>query len=495
MKKLLLGILTFIITVISVVDVFAVSDSGKYSNNGSITLKNMEIGNTYSIYQMLKLESYDNDKEAYIYKVDPSSKWYNFLTLEDGKNYVNVENGTNIVTWKNEADAKAFASIALEYAKKNNISATKSIVATTKTHTFTELYLGYYLVDSSLGSLCNLTTTKTNAEVKEKNGITTIIKEVKEDKDDKFGATNNAMIGDTINFRTTINVANGAENYKLYDVMENGLTYLPSSLKIVLERANTNDKVLANNKDYSLINDKNYTFVIDFSDDLEKTLLKDDKLIITYDAILNEKAIIGNKGNKNETYLTYGNNNKTSIKQTRTYTFSFNLIKTDNKGVELTNAEFELYDSLEKGNKINLVNLGNNIYRVATKEEINVSEFKSAIITAGNVTINGLDDNKLYYLEEIKSPNGYNKLSSRIEVQLQATILEDTSSKVVIKESESLILDYNQNTLTVINIPGSLLPTTGGKGTTIFVIIGSAITTIFGILLIAKFKMSKSNEQ
>ena len=47
-------------------------------------------------------------------------------------------------------------------------------------YTASGLTLGYYLVDSSLGALCGLTTTQPNATIQEKNEEPTIEKQVKE---------------------------------------------------------------------------------------------------------------------------------------------------------------------------------------------------------------------------------------------------------------------------------------------------------------------------
>jgi len=498
MKKILKLLLVFAFVVVQFIPFVNVSAlHGKNDNSGEITITNVKAGQTYKVYQVLVLESYDTEKEAYTYKVN--SAWTTFLTTGEGKDYVNVETGTNIVTWKNDADAKAFSEKALAYAKANSITATKTFTVPeepaepTEPVKFTGLNLGYYLVDSTLGALCNLTTTNPTASIAEKNEIPTVDKTVKEDSTNTFGDTNNDQIGATVYFQTTINAQNGAENYVLYDKMDAGLNLNPSSIEVVLKSEGKEDKTLVATTDYTVsTTTPNYTFTIDFAKTLEDTLVTGDKIVVSYNAIINENAVVGETGNKNETHLVYGDNNESNYDSTRTYTFGFNLIKINNKNEQLSGAEFDLYDAATGGNKINLVKTGENTYRVATVAEASEEGFTSAKVVAGSITIKGLDDDASYYLEETVAPDGYNKLTSRVEVRLTGTIAADNTSSVVVSGAESTTVEYAQDTVSIINITGSLLPTTGGMGTILFVTIGSVLVLGFGVLLVTKLRMSKT---
>ena len=497
MKKILKKLLVFVFAVASLLPMLnakadEIPTNGKNDNSGKITITNAVKDQEYKVYQILTLESYDTVKEAYTYKVNPESPWYEFLTNGEGKNYVKVETGTNIVTWKSGADKVAFAEKAIDYAKTNSVAHTQKKTASTETLEFTELNLGYYLVDSTLGALCNLTTTKPVIEIVEKNGIPTVDKEVKEDSTSTFGSTNNDEIGKTIYFQTTINAKNGAEKYVLYDKMDEGLSLNEQSISIVLKRKDQNDKTLVLGTDYTVsTTTEGYTFVVDFKEAFEKTLINDDKVVVSYNAILNEKAVVGETGNKNETHLKYGDNNESNYDETRTYTFSFNLIKVNNKSEQLTGAEFNLYDAKTNGNMIALVKDGD-IYRVATEAEKAKEGFKSATIVAGSVTIKGLDDDASYYLEETVAPNGYNKLTSRVEVRLNSEISNETNeSTVTLTGADVTTVKYTTDTVSIINITGDILPSTGGMGTVLFVTIGSILVLGFGVLLVTKLRMSK----
>ena len=102
---------------------------------------------------------------------------------------------------------------------KSEESAKITISRTTAGNTvvFDNLNLGYYLVDTTLGTLCFLDTTAKEVMIAEKNEEPTVDKEVKEDSTGEFGSTNTAQIGDTVEFRTTIHAKKGAQSYVLHD--------------------------------------------------------------------------------------------------------------------------------------------------------------------------------------------------------------------------------------------------------------------------------------
>lgn len=138
------------------------------------------------------------------------------------------------MTWVGGNTAPAFAKAALEFAKGENsgVSCISEVAETpadedavTVTVTFTDLELGYYLVDSSLGALCSLNTTDPNATIKEKNDPPSLDKKVMEDSTGEYGESNTADIGETVFFKATITAQPGAENYVLHDTMSAGLSY------------------------------------------------------------------------------------------------------------------------------------------------------------------------------------------------------------------------------------------------------------------------------
>ena len=193
---------------LAVVLVLALSISAfAVDTNGSIKVDNAVVNKTYTLYRIFDLDSHNTDYSAINYKV--SAKWANFfVTGAAGLNYVTIDD-MGYVTWKDGANAADFAAAAIAYAnaKANGIANDGQQKATGSIVEFTNLPLGYYLVQSDLGALCSLDTTMPNVTIKEKNGKPTVDKEVEENG--VYGKTNDANIGDTVNFKTTITVTDG----------------------------------------------------------------------------------------------------------------------------------------------------------------------------------------------------------------------------------------------------------------------------------------------
>lgn len=479
MKKIINTLLVLLVVLVQLIPsslVNAATISGKGGTNGTITIDNAIEGKTYTIYRIFDLESYSYDKDdqgnitnpAFVYKV--SANWTNFINQNTIKGvYVNVDNG-GVVTWVNGADVSAFAKLAIAYAKTNNIAYDGQQKAETTPLVFSDLTLGYYLVDSTVGTLCGLNTTKPNVTISEKNDVPTIDKKVKDVN--TWEDENNAQIGDKVEYKTTITVKEGAENYVLTDTMTSGLT---PNQDVKVSIGDT--EVSSDNYELTYANNG---FTLSFKNEYISTVSVDTVITVTYSATLNENAVICKPNacghNDNKTYLEYGDNNKTNEDETRTYTYEFKLVKTKKDGTELTGAEFKLYDAKTNGNEIKVFEVSTGVYRVAkTAEEL----AKATTIKVGSAVIEGLDSDKTYYLEETKQPDGYNILTSRVEVKLnEKTGLGETTNVIeVVKE--------------VKNFTGTELPSTGGIGTTLFITIGSILVLAFGTILVTKLRVSK----
>lgn len=497
MKKVLKSLLVLVLVLVQVFPMFIVNaeqvnnGSIKEGTKGKITINNALVGETYEIYQILKLESYTKDK-AYAYKA--AAGWEAFLNETETKKYLSV-NDEGYVSWIATDDAETiaeFARYALDYAQKNKISVTESQQAESTTIEFLGedskgLELGYYLVDSSTGALCSLDTTDNEVVIREKNTVPTVDKTVEENGN--YVDKNTADIGDEVKFKTEIKVGAGAQNYVLYDKMSDGLTY-QSITKVELV-SGQETKTLVENTDYVMnpVANTEYDFIMDFNAELEKTLKANDVIIVYYTAILNERAVVEENGNENATRLVYGDGTTTDYDYTYTYTFKFNLVKENAQNEQLTGAEFELY-AVDKTTKINLVQEEDGTYRVATEEETKAEGFTSANIFAGNVIIKGLDE-ATYYLKEITPPNGYNLLADLVEVIVTANYDDEGVSTTLVSGAKDELVTYDQDKVTVINTTGNELPSTGGMGTVLFLTIGSLMVLGFGVLLVTKLRMAK----
>ncbi len=483
-KKLWAVMLSLLVVLTMTIPAFA-------ENNGKITINNAAERQKYSIYRILELNgnTLNAGEDTYDYTV--AAEWKNFFENGAGKDYVTI--GTDdSVTWnpdkRSDSDIAEFAQLALQYAKANNISATQTKTAgpseVSNTLAFENLDLGYYLIDSSIGALCTLTTTAPNATVIDKNGEPTVDKEV-QDGEGQWGNQNTAQIGDTVNFKVTITAAAGAENYILHEKMGEGLTYTSGSVQVTKNGEDVNiGYTVAENVAHG--NDT-CTFEVRFSKEFCNGLKVDDKIVVTYSAVLNENADVV-EGEDNDAYLSYGDDSSVTTQpdETTTYTCQFQIIKTnstekDGKYEVLTDAAFSLYDSETGGNPIGFVKVSGEddefeIYRVAIKGDSTDSIITE--IPAGTPILKGLAG-KTYWLAEVKAPDGYNPLGKRVEVNLGTgnNVANDNAFSSV--DSENGILYYyaeNSGGVQIKNSKG-LLPSTGGMGT---VLIYAA-----GIILIA----------
>ena len=459
-------------------------------NKGNITVQNAKENEEYKIYRIFDLESYSEN--SYSYKM--SEKWSkaDFATDSVFREYFEIVSGyiKPKVEFTDEA-AAMFAKNALAFAKEKNIEDDGHQTAGKTGVSFSSLSLGYYLLDTSLGTLCSLDTTNPAAILREKNDSPTIEKKVKEN--DNWDTDSNAKIGDKVEYQVTIHAKKGAENYVLTDTMDNGLTF---NNDIVVK---TGTKELALNTDYtvktktadSIENTFELTFTKTYLDSLTENTTD---IVVTYSATINEKAVVAGAANKNTAKLKYGNNSETVPSQTNTYTYKFDLVKIDGTTKKLlSNVEFKLYEAATgsvdgeykvSGKPIQFVQTGNT-YRVA--KDATVEGATDTIVTTDNkkVTIEGLDK-KIYYLSETKPLDGYNKPNGAFSVDLTsgnmvttATIGKDTVVNATNAEKAKVI---ENNT-------GAVLPSTGGMGTTVFYVVGGGLMAVAVVLLVTKKRM------
>lgn len=493
-KKIAAIMFAFMMVVSMSCNVKADDTTTATTETGKITINNAVDGQTYTIYKLLDLESYDKKNNNYSYK--PAKGWEKFI---DQNTEYFIKNEYDGISWKaneseTEAQAQERASIlaknALNYAKDSSNSITNSGTETadSTTVTFSGLDLGYYLVDSSVGALCSLNTTNTEAIIQEKNDVPTVVKRVhnKTANENGWNQRNFSQMGDTIEFKTTITTKAGAQNYILHDKLDNGFTLNQNSIKVMNNSMDLtdNDYTISFNNALGtdIINQKECTFHIVFSDTYCSKVSPNTEIEVTYDAIMNENAFVGHRedgtGNRNTTWLGYGDGKNTVESITNTFTYEvpvFKFTNKDSKEVGLDNAEFTLSTDQEGVKKINFVKLeprdDYDIYRVAQEGESNtINVIKSS--STGKFKMVGLSGT--YYLTEIKAPSGYNKLSSPY--------------KVYVSDLNGIQVNGTLNTgdVKVENKTGTVLPSTGGAGTTMIYLIGGALVLGSGVVLVTK---------
>lgn len=375
--------------------------------------------------------------------------------------------------------------------------------------------------------------------------------------------TNEASIGDEVNYEITGTMPSNIADYKTYyymftDTLSKGLTYKENSINVTVNGVDvtkyfykgvgTYDATTGTTIEVGIIDLKALSLLTDLG---VGDITKDTKVVLTYTAILNENAVIAGDGNPNDVKLSYSNdpNNsgdgsttppenpdkptpehptgETPKIEVVTYTTELTILKTDEDGKFLPGVEFTL-----TGNGVNIVlvteetfteaadgeywKLKDGTYTttaptVADDETDNSADYDdvnkkykktTTVVTKGNVgetatdvvgvvgadgtvTFKGLGVGE-YTITETKTLPGYNTIEPiRFTLTFDAVSKKFTSNNPVVTVGEDNMLDTS-----IVNQKGSLLPSTGGIGTTIFYVVGGILVIGAGILLVAKKRMS-----
>lgn len=439
--------------ILAIVMTFAMTTITAFAatNDGKITITNAKANQTYTIYKIADLESFDTTNNVYTYKVvDAWKTWLNtngYLTV-DAAGEIKLATGKG---GDNSSDAADFAKAALEFAK----GASSGITATaTQTPTadgsieFTGLTLGYYLVDSSLGTVCSLNSTDKEIEMTDKNTVPTITAAT---------SAETATIGDTVTFTTTVAVPASGNDLVLTLAATDGLTITAPA-----DDADGKYTVTTSGQTVTVTFDNTKIAAGDVAVTLSAKVNKD---ILTQ---TDKTATVSSK-------LTYGDNDTESTTETASVTvYSFDLVNTttDNTILTTTGFEFELYK--KDGAKIDVVKEADGSYRVAEDGETGVA------IEAGNVTVKGLGAGD-YTIKEKNHPAGYVAAADKdftiSNADLSATLAADGK--------------YQSGGVQIVYDAGAKLPTTGGIGTTIFYVAGITLVAGAFILLIVKKRNRK----
>lgn len=486
MKKLMAALLA--VAMVCAMAIPAWADGATHnssSEDGKITIDNAVTGQTYKIYRILDLKY---NEAAKSFRYEKNAKWGSFV---DGQTtYLTVDSKTGVVTWTNNDTADNGAAIkALAIAAGQHIKDTPSLTAddsekaTSNTVKFTGLPLGWYLVVSDLTSdaICSIDTTAKEVTIKEKNGAPTVTKEV-EYASGSWGQGNDGNVGDTVNFQTTINVTDGdPTNYVLHDKMSNGLTFQTGTISVKKNGASFTQYTLETPTD-------GCTFEIKFRDG---SLQPNDTVVVTYSATINSNAVVGTTGNDNDTWLEYGDEGKTTPSKTKTYTWKFDIFKYFTDGAaqkHLDGVEFVLYRKNNTTDPAEYAKFGpNNKLTGWTKNESEATKLKTN--ADSNVAVEGLDEGT-YFLKEITTPDGFNGLTSDVEVQIIGSCNSATYTvQYKMVNDEDFVRTDEEKVVPIENKRGTTLPGTGGIGTTIFYVIGGGLMAAAAILLITKKRM------
>lgn len=238
-------------------------------------------------------------------------------------------------------------------------------------------------------------------------------------------------------------------------------------------QANDNITDTMSTSDYTFGQSQN-GFTVTFKPEfLKKHEDKDYSIMVTYNAILNDQATIGSSGNVNKTILDYGESNKTTPSTTTTYTFGIPVFKyTGTEKTGLADAKFKLYTDAQCKDE-NEVKVKTN----GTDYIVGDTDTNNNVMTSGTTVfnINGLKAGT-YYLKEIEAPKGYNKLANAIEIEIE-------NGNIKVNKNGTLT---SATQVDVENKTGTVLPSTGGVGTTMIYLVGAVLVLGSGVVLATK---------
>lgn len=189
-------------------------------------------------------------------------------------------------------------------------------------------------------------------------------------------------------------------------------------------------------------------------------------------------------------------------------TYAAAIKKVDENGNPLAGAVFTIKGLTVEAVEVNGV-VQEGVYRVVSYDA--TSETESAELMTdenGKLYIIGLAENVRLTVTEFKAPDGYNKLLETQELtpqvlneEIYATsgeryydedgnLVSESTTETTTKTVERNLSDLDEAALEIENQRGTLLPSTGGIGTTIFYVVGGILVIGAGILLVAKKRMS-----
>ena len=450
-------------------------------------------------------------------------------TAADPTIYVVTQTGTSGMT---DAQARAMAddlgNAGLPTTDQGHATATTESV----TINIDPDVAGYYAVygeaadagGSTIVASLALDSTDATAEINLKASAPPFTKQIATSPDEAYdlldaaGKAAVAEVGTTINYEVTSAVPDltSYDDYTFIvtDTMSSGLTWQQDSLKVYIKNTTT---PLAASK-YSLTvggASDSFTFKVQipYSTLSDTAYAAGDDILITYSAIVNGTSLSydyeHNTANLEYSRSPYDDNtNHTPDQHTYVIDLNLDVLKVDesNSATKLDGAKFKLYKITD-----------------STTDPVTKAYYKwdatnktiawQTTLAAGDEFVTGTDGkltqqirglgSGTYYLQETAAPEGYNQLTHDIPVEI--TITEDTTTTpptvtvTATYDGEDATIENGTIQLvtphttaqptatgTIGNNAGTVLPSTGGIGTTLFYVIGAILVIGAGVVLVTK---------
>ena len=445
--------------------------------------------------------------EGFAYSMNAGSAWVSVvqgLVDADGDAYFTLTPSADgdVYTVALADDKYNTEAYAKEIAGKL-LAAVPTLAAVDKKYDFTTedgavtVDDGYYLITSSLGT--NLVLATSNITINTKNEYIV---------DNKVAETASMTIGENATYYIEVYLPASIDVEKpviVHDTLAEQLSFNEDSVQVAVLDEDPGSTA-ADYKAITAYGDLPAAFAVGNGDETDNpctfhiTLDSDGYagkyLVFKYTAELLSTADADGDGYVNKEFTTYSDYTTTpSEPKIKTYDFEFT--KVDGNAAKLDGAEFKLYaawndtDNEPSGDAIALLALTGDDVGNYKKADTNDTATTTTIVVNSKTTnkatnisgLGGTAEGTNYYLVETKEPAGFNKLTAPIIINVK-----DDGTITVSLDGETL--DSASDAFNVKNLSGTVLPSTGGMGTTIFYLIGAVLVIGAGVVFVTRRRMN-----
>jgi LPXTG-motif cell wall-anchored protein len=456
---------------------------------GSITVKNATKGYEYNAYKVFDA-TYDGTKVSYKTPAANASKLDSTLF---GWSTVADKDG-NISVWVKDdvAEADVITWVKANYSNFGGTAIPGTFDDANSTVTFSGLDFGYYYITSGLGAAVTIDSAVPTAEVYDKNETTPVDPTKKIVSVDGTAvedlAAADAHVGSVVGFKLT----GSTNNWINKDTIRESWTITDTPTNMTIDESSVvvkfNGTALAATAYTKAVDATTgaLTITVPMVDSNKNSIYPANlgtsagliPIEITYSATITKDA--GDNPAKNQIPGS----------SVEIFTYAFQVAKTDGNNAPLPGAQFELWSA--KGatgdeDKLTFIDNGNGVYTFYEKkgeDDTTATVTTLDMTTNTTIVVKGLDNGWTYTLKEITVPDGYNQAEDK---EIAGSKLTKVTADTDTTPASTAL--YKE---TVVNKQGTVLPSTGGMGTTILYVVGGIVVAAALVLLITKRRMQKA---